>query len=63
MSQNDTPIELIRAQRNSVAAAYHDLQVEHTLLKTALQDTLEKLAAAEQRIAALEAQEGYGRAA
>lgn len=36
-------LEIIKSQRDRLAVAYHDLQVEHTLLKESLRMTSELL--------------------
>jgi len=54
----DLPLEaltIIRSQRDSLAAAYHDLQVEYTMLKESLKRTHELLERAKARIMELEA--------
>jgi hypothetical protein len=47
-------LEIIRSQRDGLAVAYHDLQVEHTLLKEALKRTNELLEIARGRVTELE---------
>jgi len=55
-----SPLTLVKQQRNSVSAAYHDLQIEHTILKGMLVSMQEKLIAAEKRIEEL-SQDAGGR--
>lgn len=49
-----SPLAIIRSQRDSLAVAFHDLQVEHTLLKDSLRQTNELLDAARAGIDELE---------
>jgi|KBSMisStaDraftv2_1062788.scaffolds.fasta_scaffold01293_5 hypothetical protein len=49
-----TPLEIIKSQRDSLAVAYHDLQVELALLKNSLTQTNQLLEMARARIFELE---------
>lgn len=54
MDNSLTPREIIKSQRDSLAVAYHDLQVEHTMLKESLKQTNDLLTKAKARIFELE---------
>lgn len=55
---DDIKLDLIRGQRDNLARLYHELIVEQVLVQSALAEAKQKLTAAEQRIAELEAQTG-----
>ncbi len=54
MDRVSSALEIIRSQRDSLAASYHDLQVEHIMLKESLTLTSKLLETAKARISELE---------